>query len=149
MRSLYSFLLATTLTLCITTPVFAQDLPTLQITWPPEGANIQLGNDDLRSIGVVVHSNYKLMPAGQCGTDARCGHIHMKIDQQGDTCNLPGRPYNSMNSDFGGSLIKANFGACVSPTGEHVIAILLADDQHNPVLIEGKPIIAEVKVITH
>ncbi|MFV0677443.1 hypothetical protein [Variovorax sp. tm] len=125
-----------------------ESAPTLQIVWPPEGAVVQLGSDAERSIGVVVQSNYRLLAAGQCGGDKRCGHIHMKIDPEGDSCNLPGRPYNSMNSDFGGELIKARFGPCPSPTGEHVIGILLADDQHKPVLVDGKPVTRLVKVTT-
>ena len=129
-------------------PTAAQEAPTLRIAWPPEGATLPLGQDGERAIGVVVESNFKLQPAGQCGSDPRCGHIHMKIDPDGDNCNLPGRPYNSMNSDFGGPLIKANFGACKTPTGDHVIGILLADDQHKPVLMNGKPITALVKVTT-
>ncbi len=126
----------------------AQEPPTLHIVWPPQGASIPLGSDAGRTIGVVVQSNFKLMPAGQCGTEPRCGHVHMKIDPQGDTCNLPGKPYNSMNSDFGGPLVKANFGACQTPTGEHVIGVLLADDQHKPVLVNGQPVTALVKVHT-
>ena len=127
----------------------AQDAPTLRITWPAEGATVPLGPDAAsRTIGVVVDSNFKLKPAGQCGNDPRCGHVHMKIDPDGDTCNLPERPYNSMNSDFGGPLIKANFGACATPTGEHVIGVLLANDQHQPVLVNGKPVTALVKVTT-
>lgn len=126
----------------------AQEPPSLQISWPPEGAVIQLGSDAERTIGVVVRSNFKILPAGQCGSDPRCGHVHLKIDPQADHCNLPGRPYNSMNSDFGGSLIKAHFGACASSTGDHVIGVLLADDQHRPVLVDGKPVTAVVKVVT-
>jgi hypothetical protein len=53
-----------------------------------------------------------------------------------------------MNSDFGGPLIKANFGACTEPAGEHTIGVLLANDQHQPVLIDGKPVIATVQVKT-
>ncbi len=126
----------------------AEEVPSLKITWPPEGAMVQLGSDADRSIGVVVKSNFKLLPAGQCGSIPRCGHIHMKIDPEGDSCNLPGRPYNSMNSDFGGDLIKANFGACASPAGAHVIGILLADDRHQPILVNGKPVTALVGVTT-
>lgn len=130
-------------------PVAAQaEPPTLQIVWPPAGATVPLGADAERAIGVRVRSNFKLLPAGQCGSDKRCGHIHMKIDPQGDSCNLPGRPYNSMNSDFGGPLIQANFGACAVPTGEHVIGVLLADDHHQPVLVDGKPVTALVPVTT-
>ena len=124
----------------------AQEAPTLQIVWPPEGASVQLGTDPERAIGVVVKSNYKLLAAGQCGSDTRCGHIHMKIDLEGDSCNLPGRPYNSMNSDFGGDLVQARFGACPSPTGRHVIGVLLADDHHQPILVNGKPVIPLVQV---
>ena len=128
--------------------VMAQDAPTLQIVWPPEGASVQLGTDPERTIGVVVKSNYKLLAAGQCGSDTRCGHIHMKIDPEGDSCNLPGRPYNSMNSDFGGELVKARFGPCPSPAGQHVIGILLADDHHRPILVNGKPVTQLVRVTT-
>jgi len=123
-----------------TTP--AQAEPTLSIVWPPAGSQITLGQDAQRAIGVLVNSNFRLMPAGQCGNDPRCGHIHMKIDPDGETCNLPGKPYNSMNSDFGGDLIKAHLGACPTSKGEHVIGVLLANDRHQPVLVNGKPVTA-------
>jgi hypothetical protein len=72
----------------------------------------------------------------------------MKLDPDGDSCNIPGRPYNSMNSDFGGNLITAQFGHCPSATGEHVIGILLADQHHRPVLVNGLPVTALVRVTT-
>jgi hypothetical protein len=72
----------------------------------------------------------------------------MKIDPKGDSCNIPGRPYNSMNSDFGGDLIKARFGHCPQALGAHVIGILLADDDHKPILVDGKPVTALVRVTT-
>lgn len=126
----------------------AQERPTLEIVWPKAGAVVELGDDPERAIGVVAKSNFKLLPAGQCGADRQCGHVHMKIDPDGDACNIPGRPYNSMNSDFGGDLIKARFGHCSSPTGRHVIGILLADDHHQPILVDGKPVTALVEVTT-
>ena len=144
-------LVSTFIAVSLAAPLFsawAEEAPSLKITWPPSGAHIPLGKDAGQAIGVVVQSNFKLMPAGQCAGDPKCGHIHMKIDPEGDTCNLPGRPYNSMNSDFGGPLIKANFGACQSPSGEHVIGVLLANDHHQPVLVGGKPVTAEVRVKT-
>jgi hypothetical protein len=72
----------------------------------------------------------------------------MKIDPAGDTCNIPGKPYNSMNSDFGGNLIEARFGHCPNPAGQHVIGILLADDHHRPMLVNGQPVTARVTVTT-
>lgn len=133
----------------LTGPAAAQSEPaTLEIVWPPAQATVALGTDPERAIGVVVRSNFKLLPAGQCGSDRRCGHIHLKIDPQGDNCNLPGRPYNSMNSDFGGPLVKAHFGACAVASGAHVIGVLLADDRHQPVLVDGKPVTATVQVHT-
>lgn len=118
----------------------------LEIVFPPPGGTVSAGQDSDRSVGVVVQSNYRLMPAGQCGSDRRCGHLHLKVDPQGDSCNLPGRAYNSMNSDVGGSLIRAHLGACPDWQGEHVIGVLLADDHHKPVLVDGKPVTATVKV---
>lgn len=126
----------------------AQDRPTLEIVWPRAESVINLGDDPERAIGVVVRSNFALLPAGACGEKRQCGHVHMKIDPDGDSCNIPGRPYNSMNSDLGGELIKARFGHCPAPAGTHVIGILLADDRHQPILVDGKPVTALVTVTT-
>lgn len=126
----------------------AQDNPTIRIVWPPQGSTVELGDSAEQPVGVVVESNFRLLAAGQCGDDPRCGHVHMKIDPEGDTCNIPGKPYNSMNSDFGGELIKARFGHCTEPHGEHVIGVLLADDRHQPILVDGKPVTATVTVTT-
>lgn len=126
----------------------AQEAPRLDIVWPKPGAVIELGDDPEAAIGVIARSTFELLPAGQCGENPRCGHLHMKIDPEGDSCNIPGRPYNSMNSDFGGDLIKARFGHCPNPTGRHVIGILLADDRHQPILVDGKPVTALVEVTT-
>ena len=130
------------------TSVVAEDAPMLRITWPPEGAAIPLAGDPEGAIGVVVESNFRLMPTGSCGDDPRCGHVHMKIDPDGDSCNIPGRAYNSMNSDTGGMLIMARFGHCPEPAGDHIIGVLLADDRHQPVLVDGKPVTALVPVMT-
>jgi len=121
-------------------------VPTLEIVWPAPGATIELGSDPERAIGVVVKSNFELVPAGNCGANAECGHVHMKIDPQGDSCNIPGKPYNSMNSDFGGDLIKARPGHCPNPLGTHVIGVLLADQNHEPIIVDGKPVTAVVTV---
>lgn len=126
----------------------AQDRPTLEILWPQDGAVVELGGNSEKAIGVVVKSNFALFPALQCGENQQCGHVHMKIDPAGDTCNIPGRPYNSMNSDFGGDLIKARFSHCPDALGPHVIGILLADDNHKPILVDGKPVTALVTVTT-
>ena len=106
-----------------------------------------LGQDQEQSVEVVVAvTDFTLKPAGQCSGDPRCGHLHLKIDPAGDSCNIPGRAYNSMNSDVGGNLIKARFGYCDPPTGAHVIGILLAQDDHKPVMVNGKPVTALVPV---
>ena len=151
---LRSLLLLTSSLVWLAPPAMAQATgadpatPSLQILWPTEGSTIQLGTDSDRAIGMVVGSNFRLKPAGQCGDDKQCGHVHLKIDPNGDSCNQPGKPYNSMNSDFGGPLIAARFGFCTQATGEHVIGILLADDHHRPVLVNGQPVTALVKVKT-
>lgn len=124
----------------------AEDAPTLAIVWPPAETTIQIGADPAGAVGVVVASNFALKPAGSCNGDPRCGHIHLKIDPDGESCNQPGKPYNSMNSDVGGNLIAANFGYCLTPEGAHVIGVLLADDHHKPVLMDGKPVTALVPV---
>ena len=130
------------------TAAHAKDRPMIVIIWPQPGAVIELGNDPEKSIGVVVKSNFALFPALKCAENHQCGHVHMKIDPKGDSCNIPGRPYNSMNSDFGGDLIKARFGHCPDALGTHVIGILLANDRHQPILVDGKPVTALVTVTT-
>ena len=72
----------------------------------------------------------------------------MRIDPDCDSCNIHEKTYNSMNSDFGGPLIVARFGHCPTPKGQHVIGVLLADDHHQPVLVDGKPITALVPITT-
>ena len=129
-------------------PAHSQDRPALEIVWPVAGSVIELDSSSEKAIGVVVRSNFTLLPAGECGDDLQCGHVHMKIDPAGDTCNIPGKPYNSMNSDFGGDLIKARFGHCPDAAGEHVIGVLLADHHHQPILLDGKPVTALVTVTT-
>ena len=129
-------------------PTQAEDRPTLEIVWPTGGSDIELGKDSEKAIGVIVRSNFTLRPAGKCGDNRQCGHVHMKIDPTGNTCNIPGKPYNSMNSDFGGDLIKARFGHCPDAAGKHVIGVLLADDHHRPILVDGKPVTALVTVTT-
>jgi hypothetical protein len=129
-------------------PAAAEEPARLEITWPAEGMVVPLGGDPERAMGVAVRSNFVLRPAGKCGDDLRCGHIHMKLDPDGDSCNIPGRPYNSMNSDFGGDLIKARFGHCPIATGQHVIGILLANDHHQPILVNGRSVTALVRVTT-
>jgi hypothetical protein len=137
------------LTLASWGPAASQERAQLEILSPVDGAHVALGSDRERTIGIVTKSNFELRPAGQCGSNLRCGHLHLKIDPDGDTCNLPGRPYNSMNSIFGGDLIKAQFGHCPSASGAHVVGILLADDHHRPVLVDGKPVTALVTVRTY
>ena len=44
---------------------FADETPTLDIVWPPEGATVQLGSDAEAAVGVVVRSNFVLRAAGQ------------------------------------------------------------------------------------
>lgn len=127
----------------------AQEPPSLSIVWPPAGTTLQLSGDPDGAVGVVVRSNFALKAAGTCGTDPRCGHVHMRIDPEGTSCFVaPDKPYNSMNSDVGGDLIKARFGFCAQPLGPHVIGVLLADDHHQPVLVDGKPVTALVPVTT-
>jgi hypothetical protein len=132
----------------ISTFAAAEQAATLDIVWPPEGAVVALGSDAEAAVGVVVRSSFVLRAAGQCGNTPQCGHIHLKIDPAGDSCNIPGRPYNSMNSDTGGELIKARFGHCPTAAGTHEIGVLLADDQHRPVLVDGRPVVRVVKVST-
>lgn len=47
-------------------PVLSDEARRLDVIWPPAGASIPLAADHEGPIGVVVSSNFKLMPAGRC-----------------------------------------------------------------------------------
>ena len=135
--------------LCLPVLAAAEDAPTLAILEPLQGATVALGGDAEKTVEVRVRvTGFTLQAAGQCGGDPRCGHLHLKIDPEGDSCNIPGRSYNSMNSDTGGDAIRARFGHCPSPAGPHVIGILLAQDDHKPVIVDGRPVVAIAHVTT-
>jgi len=122
--------------------------PALSITSPTPGAAVMLGDDPEKTVDVVVAvSGFRLRAAGQCEGEAHCGHLHLRIDPQGASCNIPGRAYNSMNSDFGGEVVKAHFSYCPSAAGPHVIGVLLANDDHTPVIVDGRPVTAAVSVV--
>jgi hypothetical protein len=132
----------------LATEAGAQPAPTMVVSSPAPNATVVLGQDQEQTVDVVVAvTDFTLKAAGQCGGDERCGHLHLKIDPSGDSCNIPGRGYNSMNSDVGGNLVKARFAYCDPPTGAHVIGVLLAHDNHQPVMVDGKPVTALVPVI--
>jgi hypothetical protein len=124
-------------------------IPSLFIASPSPNRSVKLGDDTEKSVKVVVvASNFVIRPAGQCGANQNCGHLHLKIDPTGDTCNIPGRNYNSMNSDTGTDVVMAHFAHCPNPSGLHTIGILLAHDNHTPVIVEGKPVTAAVSINT-
>jgi hypothetical protein len=56
--------------------------------------------------------------------------------------------HRNRSAFFGGDLIKAHFGYCSEAAGKHVIGVLLADDHHKPILVDGKPVTALVTVTT-
>lgn len=126
----------------------ATEPPRLRILSPAEDAEVVLGPGPEGSVAVRVEaSGFLLRAVGACGGARNCGHLHLKVDFEGDSCNAPGRPYNSRNSDTGGDTILAHLGHCPVPTGRHRIGILLANDDHSTVLVEGRPVIATVTVV--
>ncbi|MBR0643153.1 hypothetical protein [Plastoroseomonas hellenica] len=126
----------------------ATEPPRLSILSPAEGAEVVLAPGPEGSVAVRVSvPGFLLRAAGACGGAPNCGHLHLKADFEGDSCNAPGRPYNSRNSDTGGDTILAHLGHCPVPTGRHSIGILLANDDHSTVLVDGRPVIATVTVV--
>lgn len=121
--------------------------PTIEIAAPGDGAAVTLGGDAQRSVELEVRvGNFTLKPQGQCAGAADCGHVHLKIDPAGDSCNAPGSKGNSTNAATGTNRIRANFGFCPTPEGRHIIGVGLAHDDHSPVLVEGKPVTAFIVV---
>lgn len=121
--------------------------PTIAIAAPSDGAVVILGNDPQRSVELELKvANFALKPQGQCGGAADCGHIHLKIDPAGDTCNAPKSPGNSTNAPTGTNRIRANFAFCPNPLGRHIVGVGLAHDDHSPVLVDGKPVTAFIVV---
>ena len=69
-------------------PAQADEPARLSILWPPNGAVLPLSDAPDQPIGVVVNSNFVLKPAESCGGDLRCGHVHLRIDPEGTSCNI-------------------------------------------------------------
>src|SRR5690242_3991571 len=88
----------------------AGDAPSIAIATPGDGATVSLGADPQKSVELAVTvANFTIKPQGQCGGATDCGHIHLKIDPAGDSCNAPGSQGNSTNAATGTNRIKANF----------------------------------------
>ncbi len=63
---------------------------TIEIAAPGDGAAVTLGGDAQRSVELEVRvGNFTLKPQGQCAGAADCGHVRLKIDPAGDSCNAP------------------------------------------------------------
>jgi hypothetical protein len=55
------------------------DVPSIEILTPSNGASIQLDNSGLLEVSVRVH-HFNVKALGQCGADTSCGHIHLNLD---------------------------------------------------------------------
>jgi hypothetical protein len=117
------------------------------IVSPAADSVVALGGDAQRSVDVrVAVTNFTIKPLGQCNGAANCGHVHLKIDHPSDSCNAPKSGGNSTNAETGGSVVTAHFGLCPTAAGRHIIGVALAKDDHSPVLVGGKPVVAFVPI---
>jgi hypothetical protein len=127
--------------------VAAAEVPAISIVSPAAGATVALGDDAGKTVVVkIAVTNFTIRPVGQCAGAPNCGHVHLKIDHPSDACNAPNSGGNSTNAAAGGNTIEAHFGFCPTPSGQHVIAVALAKDDHSFVLVDGKPVSAVVAV---
>lgn len=108
------------------------DGPSVSVVRPDDGSQIRLSSD-LRLTLVISAEGVTLEPLGACGGAAGCAVAALNID--GDACNEPGKPYNSvldagsLGHDF---YIDAHFDRCPAArrAGRHEITISLRRDGH-------------------
>jgi hypothetical protein len=75
--------------------VVVLDDPTLAITalqpvggprWEPgSGTCVEVGRDPKQTIALLAATNYRLRPAGTCGSFSQCGTVRVRLDPSGDT----------------------------------------------------------------
>jgi hypothetical protein len=124
----------------------------IQIVSPAADASATLLAGEGKELPIAFSiEGITLRPAGTCGSDPDCGHVHLLID--GTACNAPGAPYNvqSAGSPIGDDRYEVNalFKWCQMATGSHTVRITLQKDDHSDYTDEaGIHIAAEVKVTT-
>jgi hypothetical protein len=123
-----SLLLSATLALaaCETNPPPPTSAASLSIVAPADHAMIELPAD--RQLAIDFNTSYTLQAPGMCASQANCGHVYVFID--GDSCDVPGLPYNRLAS---ASPAVADLSKCGMPIGAHTITLGLRNDDGSQV----------------
>lgn len=125
--------------------------PQLRIVSPTAGETVTMGTD--MKVAIVISANdFAIKSPTDCGTDVRCGVVHVNID--GDACNQPGKPYNNVLADgtLGQDFVtQALFEYC-SPAqryGTHNVTVSLRKPDGSTVIGEGGvPAAATISLVT-
>ncbi len=126
----------------------ADGIPEIRIIGLENNAVVTLADNPQRTLDIAfVTDSFIVRPYGTCEGVLHCGHVHVQIDPEDTSCNYPGKPGNNTNAATGGDKITAIFALCPAPTGPHTLLLSLANDDHSPVLVNGKPVTAKVRVI--
>jgi hypothetical protein len=132
--------------------------PDIQITDPLHGSTVTIPANQQLPVSFTV-TNFTLQAPGSCGTNARCGHVHARINL-GPTCNAipsnnpapdPLDPTTSINAEGAASPITIDFTECGSMplSGETWnLFLYLANDNDTDVLDSYRQLIGVESAIT-
>ena len=124
------------------------DTSAIRIIAPVDNAIVALADNPQKTLDIAfATSGFVVRPHGQCEGIPNCGHVHVQIDPENAPCNYQGKPGNNTNAATGGDHIIALFALCATPTGPHTLTVSLANDNHSPVLVNGKPATSTIHVI--
>jgi hypothetical protein len=127
----------------------AGSTPGIRIIAPADHSAVALADNPQKALDLAFETDgFEVRSHGQCEGVPNCGHVHVQIDPENTSCNYQGKPGNNTNAATGGNHITAIFALCPTPTGPHTITVSLANDDHSRVLVNGKPVISTIHVIT-
>jgi hypothetical protein len=124
--------------------VQATGTPAVRILSPFDGSIIEHASDADKTVPVKFDvTDLRLAPAGTCGKDPACGHVHLLVD--GASCNAAGEHYNNSGT---ASPLSAKVARCLSATGRHTLTVQLHRDDHSPLNDPlGKHVAASTAVV--
>lgn len=98
----------------------------LRITSPTSGADVQLDGTPERQIQIqFTVEQFALRQPGSCGTDADCGHVHVRVDA--NECDDRPDDYNNLAIS---SPAYAKLAFCAKAEGIHNVTLELHRDDH-------------------
>lgn len=120
--------------------------PSLEVTSPgQERQKVSLNGDGTVSFSLAAYG-YRIQPAGGCGEDNECGHLHARVyaDEQTGKYSYVGR-HCGEELEVEGLSFTFDLANCPRQTGLFSVNVHLANDDHIP--FQGSGIAAQRRFV--